>query len=328
MSLKVFITGIGGFIGSHLSEFLARKGCEVWGSYFRPTNDMSVPTRYAKGLFNIDVRQRSHLEEALQQVRPHVIYHLAAQSYPMVSYKEPEFTVESNVMGTLNVFESMLHLGLKDTRVLLASSTAAYGFIDPSEAPVTEDQPFRPAHVYGMSKAAQDLLAVTYGNAHSLDIIRLRIGNCVGRRRRGEVVSDFTRRRAQIDLGIIPPEFHVGNLHTKRAFLDVRDAVEGFWALQEKGRGGEAYNISGSDVVSMQQLLDIVLEGCEKDVNVVRDPALVRAVDELIYWNDLSKIEKDTGWKPCHVLSDTVNDMVEWWREELKKSEKEGGNQI
>ena len=105
MVTRVFITGIGGFIGSHLSEFLAKKGCEVWGSYFRPTNDMSVPASYAKGLFNIDVRQRSHLEDALQKVRPHVVYHLAAQSYPMVSYKEPEYTVESNVMGTLNLLK-------------------------------------------------------------------------------------------------------------------------------------------------------------------------------------------------------------------------------
>ena len=327
MVTRVFITGIGGFIGCHLSEFLAKKGCEVWGSYFRPTNDMSVPASYAKGLFNIDVRQRSHLEDALQKVRPHVVYHLAAQSYPMVSYKEPEYTVESNVMGTLNLFEAMLHLDLRGTRVLLASSTAAHGFIDPSEAPVTESQPFRPAHVYGMSKAAQDLLGSTYFNAHGLDIIRLRIGNCVGLRRTGEVVSDFTRRRAQIDLGIIGPEFHVGNLHTKRAFLDVRDAVEGFWALQEKGKGGEAYNISGADAVSMQQLLDVVLSGCSKSVQVVRDLSLVRSVDELIYWNDLSKIERHTGWKPHRALRETVEDMIEWWKTELSKAP-EGGNKV
>ncbi|WP_024821909.1 GDP-mannose 4,6-dehydratase [Aminobacterium mobile] len=314
MSTKIFITGIGGFIGSHLSEFLARQGFEVWGSYFRPTNDMSVPRQHAKGLFNIDLRQRDHLEEALNIVRPHVIYHLAAQSYPMASYKQPEYTVESNIIGTLNLFETMLKLDLHEARVLLASSTAAYGFIDPSEAPVTEDQPFRPAHVYGMSKAGQDLLGYTYFKTHGLDIIRMRIGNCVGRRRRGEVVSDFTMRRAQIDLDLIPPKFRVGNLYTKRAFLDVRDAVEGFLALQKKGKSGEAYNISGAEAVSMQHLLDVVLQGCEKNVHVVEDPELVRAVDELIYWNDLSKIKKDTGWFPCRKLEETVVDMIDWWK--------------
>jgi len=317
MTLKIFITGIGGFIGSHLAEFLAARDCEVYGSYYRPTNDLAFGRNASKELFNIDVRDRKHLEEAFAVVRPDVIYHLAAQSYPMVSYTDPEYTLESNVNGTLNVFESVLSLGLSGTRIMLASSTAAYGFIDPQETPVTENQPFRPAHVYGMSKAGQDLLGYTYHQAHALDVIRLRIGNCVGPRRTGEVVSDFTLRRARIDTGEIPPRFRVGNLHTKRAFLDVRDALEGFWGLQKNGRSGAAYNISGEQPTTIEELLDIVLEGCDPRPEIVRDPELVRDVDEPIYWSDLSPLKRDTGWIQQFPLSRTVGDMIHWWKERL-----------
>jgi len=321
---KVFITGIGGFIGSHLAKHMAEKGYEVYGSYFRPTSDIDTVFSVAAKVYNVDVRYKPHLREALAEVKPDVVYHLAAQSYPMVSFKEPVYTMETNVLGTVNLFESIMELGLKSSRIMLASSTAAYGFIDPSETPVSENQPFRPAHLYGVSKATQDLLGFTYFNAYGLDIIRLRIGNCVGPGRRGEVVSDFTYRRAQIELGITEPVFRVGNLHTKRAFLDVRDAVKGFLLLQEKGRSGEAYNISGEVPCSIGELLDIVLKTCPVKVNVVVDPNLVRKKDEPIYWNDLSKIKRETGFAQEIPLEQTVKDMVKWWLDNLQKMEGDG----
>ncbi len=321
---KAFITGIGGFIGSHLAKHMAEMGYEVYGSYFRPTSDIGNVLSSATKVYNVDVRYKPHLKEALAEVRPDVVYHLAAQSYPMVSFKEPLYTMETNVLGTVNLFESLVELGLKSSRIMLASSTAAYGFIDPSETPVREDQPFRPAHVYGVSKASQDLLGFTYFNAYGLDIIRLRIGNCVGPGRKGEVVSDFTYRRAQIELGIIEPIFRVGNLHTKRAFLDVRDAVEGFLLLQEKGKSGEAYNISGEIPCSIGELLEVVLKSCPVRVKVVVDQDLVREKDEPIYWNDLSKIKRETGFAQRIPLERTVEDMVKWWLDNLKKREGDG----
>jgi GDPmannose 4,6-dehydratase/GDP-4-dehydro-6-deoxy-D-mannose reductase len=321
MGKRVFITGIGGFIGGHLAQRLAEAGFVVGGSYFRPTNTMEVPSRYAERLYNIDVRYRPHIEEALADFKPDVIYHLAAQSYPMESYKFPSYTVETNVLGTLNLFESVIRTGLSSCRIMLASSTAAYGFIKVEETPVGEDQPFRPAHVYGMSKAGQDLLGDTYFRAYGLDIIRLRIGNCVGPRRTGEVVSDFTYRRALWDLGKLQGGFPVGNLHTKRAFLDVRDAVEAFLSLQEKGKSGEAYNVAGEKAFSIKELLDLVLEDCPQKPEVVTDPSLVREVDEPIYWSDLTKLKEVTGWFQKIPLRKTVKDMVDWWKTILSNKE-------
>ena len=176
-----------------------------------------------------------------------------------------------------------------------------------------------------MSKAAQDLLGSTYFNAHGLDIIRLRIELC-WLRRTGEVVSILPEGARRSTLVLLARNFMWQSSY-EACFLDVRDAVEGFWALQEKGKGGEAYNISGADAVSMQQLLDVVLSGCSKSVQVVRDLSLVRSVDELIYWNDLSKIERHTGWKPHRALRETVEDMIEWWKTELSKAP-EGGNKV
>lgn len=316
---RVFITGIGGFIGSHLAKKMSEVGYEVYGSYFRPTSDVEMVKSYAVNTYNIDVRYKPHLKEALEEVGPDVVYHMAAQSYPMESFKAPSYTMETNVLGTLNLFESLLELGQKSTRIMLASSTAAYGFINPSETPVKENQPFRPAHVYGVSKAAQDLLGFTYFNSYGLDIIRLRIGNCVGPGRKGEVVSDFTYRRAVIELGMAEPVFRVGNLHTKRAFLDVRDAVDCFLSLEKHGRSGEAYNVSGEKPCSIKELLDIVLEGCPVKVEIVVDKNLVREKDEPIYWNDLSKVKDEAGFIQRFSLRQTVEDMVRWWRENLKK---------
>lgn len=320
MLKKAFITGIGGFIGSHLAKHMAKAGYEVYGSYFRPTSDMKNVLPFAAKVYNVDVRYKPHLKEALAEVRPDVIYHLAAQSYPMESFREPSYTMETNVMGTLNLFESIIELELKSSRIMLASSTAAYGFIDPSETPVTEEQPFRPAHVYGVSKAAQDLLGFTYFSTYCLDIIRLRIGNCVGPGRKGEVVSDFTYRRAKIELGITEPIFRVGNLHTKRAFLDVRDAVESFSLLEEKGKSGEAYNVSGENPCSIEELLSMVLKTCPVEVDVVVDQSLVREKDEPIYWNDLSKLKRETGFVQKIPLEKTVEDMIKWWVDNLKES--------
>ena len=320
MLKKAFITGIGGFIGSHLAKHMAKAGYEVYGSYFRPTSDMKNVLPFAAKVYNVDVRYKPHLKEALAEVRPDVIYHLAAQSYPMESFREPSYTMGTNVMGTLNLFESIIELELKSSRIMLASSTAAYGFIDPSETPVTEEQPFRPAHVYGVSKAAQDLLGFTYFSTYGLDIIRLRIGNCVGPGRKGEVVSDFTCRRAKIELGITEPIFRVGNLHTKRAFLDVRDAVESFSLLEEKGKSGEAYNVSGENPCSIEELLSMVLKTCPVEVDVVVDQSLVREKDEPIYWNDLSKLKRETGFVQKIPLEKTVEDMIKWWVDNLKES--------
>jgi len=317
MNKKVFITGIGGFIGGHLAQRLAEEGFIVAGSYFRPTNTMDIPSAHAKKLYNIDVRYRPHMEEALLDFKPDIIYHLAAQSYPMESFKYPAYTVETNVLGTLNLFESVIKIGLSSCRIMLASSTAAYGFIKAEETPVGENQPFRPAHVYGMSKAGQDLLGDTYYRAYGLDIIRLRIGNCVGPRRTGEVVSDFTYRRALWDLGRLKGGFPVGNLHTKRAFLDVRDAVEAFLGLQEKGESGEAYNVAGEKAFFIKELLDLVLEDCPNKPEIITDPSLVREVDEPIYWSDLSKLKEATGWLQRIPLQKTVKDMIEWWKKSL-----------
>lgn len=317
----ILITGAGGMIGSHLIERLSRheRKENVIASYYKPTIDMKEIEGKAT-FVETDVRYFQNVYALVEQHKPQVIYHLAAQSFPGVSWEKPQETLETNVIGTANLFEAIKLIRAKepyDPTVVVACSSAAYGYVSEEEVPISEDHAMLPLHPYGVSKVAQDLLTHQYWATFGIKGIRVRIFNTTGPRKIGDVCADLTLRAIQIEKGYIPPALRVGNMENRRAILDVRDLVSALILLAKKGAPGEVYNASAQKAYAVYEIVEIIKKELGLPFEVTVDPALFRLKDEPIIFGDSSKLASATGWKPEYDLATTVRDMLQYWREKL-----------
>ena len=315
--MNAWISGVSGFIGTHLTRRLLEKGHKVYGTYFDPEELVRMRGLEEQiHLEKIDIRDAETVRTSIQECAPGRIYHLAAQSFPTVSWEKPVLTMNINANGTINVFEAVKDLGLA-CRILVACSSAEYGFVTPEEVPVNEDHPLRPLHPYGVSKVAQDFLAYQYFKNFDMDTVRVRIFNCTGPSKTFDVASDFSKQVVQIEKGLIENRLSHGNLESERDFTDVRDMVEAFEAMMERGTKGEVYNACSSKVVKIQYLLDTLVSMAKTEINVFQDPEKMRPSDEPIIMGDNSRLRSDTGWEPGLSIEKTLEDMLEYWRETL-----------
>lgn len=312
--MKTLITGATGFIGGYLAQFLCHQGDEVCGTYYPKhkgkSSEKDSPQNFR--LVRCDIRDAEAIDAIIAKEKPQRIYHLAAQSLPTLSWQEPTLTFETNVIGTINLFNSVLRQGLKP-RILVACSSAEYGFVSEDEIPVTEEHPLKPLHPYGVSKVAQDLLAYQYFVNFNLPVIRVRFFNTIGPGKINDVCSDFAIKIARIKKGILLPPLKVGNLKSKRDFTDVRDAVEGMYLALEKGEDGEVYNLCSSRAVQISEVLGILLNLAGQNVSVEVDKKLLRPSDEPIIMGANDKLRERTGWEPLVSIEKTLGDMLDYW---------------
>lgn len=304
-------------MGSHLIDHFDSIGIRVHGTFYKPTTDLREYAHKAN-LKECDVRYYAHLHKLLAEVKPDTIFHLAAQSYPTVSVERGQETMETNVTGTINVFESIKEMRRQDPAydpvVVVACSSAEYGSsLTPENVPIKEDVILLPVHNYGISKVAQDLLGYQYFLNDKIRAIRARIFNTTGPRKINDVASDFTKRAVLIEKGA-ENKFRVGNTSTRRAITDVRDLINALILLSEKGTAGEVYNISGNKVYLVADIIQIIEQIVGIKFNIDVDQALMRPTDEPIIYGDSSRLMKDTGWKQSFPIEKTLTDMVEYWR--------------
>lgn len=315
----VLITGAGGMIGSHMVDYFSRKNERVVGTYYMPTVDITEIDQGAT-MLPCDVRDAGRLDAIMRKYKPRTIYHLAAQSYPALSWEKPWETMETNSGGTINLFESIKRIRQIDTSydpiVVVACSSAEYGAsLEALDNPAPEDTPLLPLHPYGVSKVAQDLLAYQYYRNDGIRCIRARIFNTTGTRKRGDVCSDFVRRVVEAERSEISNiEIRVGNLETRRAIMDVRDTFSALIMLAECGVAGEVYNISSSKVYSIAEVVNVLSSVVGRAITPVPDKALFRPTDEAIITGDVSKLVRDTGWKQRVSLEETLSSMLQYWR--------------
>jgi len=224
--MKALITGISGFAGSHLAEYLLSLNFEVFGTIKWRSRLENIEHIIDKiKLFECDIRDASAVKYVLNESKPDYIFHLAAQSYVPFSWRAPSETLTTNITGELNIFEGVRELKL-DPFIHIAGSSEEYGLVYPEEVPIKETNPLRPLSPYAVSKIAQDLLGYQYYKSYGLKIIRTRAFNHTGPRR-GEVFvsSNFARQIIEIEKKKREPVIYVGNLEAVRDFLDVRDVV-------------------------------------------------------------------------------------------------------
>src|SRR5260370_13870069 len=311
MKKIALVTGAEGFIGSHMVKFLHARGWNVIGTYL---SDGSASLLKLPNLRSTqcDLRNGQRVTQVLAQYQPTHIFHFGAQSLPTASWADPVGTFESNIMGSLYLFEAVRHLKRRPV-VVSACSSAEYGCVPASAIPVIEEQPLRPLHPYGISKVCLDMLAREYFLDYAIPTVNVRLFNTTGPGKTNDAPSDFVRHLIRIKKGLQPPVIEVGNLKPHRAFLDVNDAVRGFYLLAMKGKRGEAYNLCASRTYRIHEVLRtaIRLSGLKAEIRPV--PRLMRPSDERIIFGNIHKIRKDTGWRPLNSLEQTLSSMLEYW---------------
>jgi GDP-4-dehydro-6-deoxy-D-mannose reductase len=310
--VKSLITGAAGFMGPFLRDHCIEAGSSVLGIDICEPRESWVDASFE----HCDVRDYDHFSRLISQFMPDRIYHLAAQSYPTVSLEKPRETVESNLCGTINLFESLRSLGMKPM-VVVACSSAEYGPVAPQDLPVKETHPLRPLHPYGVSKVGQDLIASQYFINYSLPAVRIRIFNTTGPGKIGDVCSDLTKRAVELELGIKHRFLKVGNLTTRRAIGDVRDLIRALWISAERCELGEVYNVGAEYVYSVQEVIEAIRAQVSVSFEIQQDPVLMRPSDEPVIAGDTAKFRSRCDWKPEIPLSATIRDMLAWWRTRL-----------
>lgn len=317
----ILVTGAGGMVGSHMVERLHICGEQVIGTYYKPTTDITELSPDIK-MIECDVRYPQSIEKIIAKYRPNQIYHLAAQSYPTVSWNCPYETIDINVNGTIGIFEAIKKVRIMqeasyDPIVVVACSSAEYGEtlnqLEGTEVYVKETARLQPLHPYGVSKVGQDLLSFQYFMNDHIRCIRARIFNSTGTRKVNDVTSDFTHRAVLAERSGVY-ELRVGNLNTRRAIMDQRDLVSALILLADKGTAGEVYNISSERVYQMKDIVSMIEKEIGHELKIIVDSELLRPTDEKIIVGDVTKLKKDTGWKQNIPIEQTIADMLDYWR--------------
>ncbi len=321
--MRILITGITGFVGSHLAEYILNlnEGHEVYGiCRWRSPKDNLEKIYNKVTLLDADLCDLGALIRHFKMVKPDIIFHLAAQSYVLTSFNSPVQTLWSNVIGTTNVLEAVRITEI-DPVIHICSSSEVYGQVSEADVPIRETCPFRPASPYAVSKVGEDMVAFQYWISYGIKTIRTRMFTHTGPRR-GDVfaMSFFAKQVAAAELGLQEPVVNVGNLKSVRTFCDVRDAVRAYWILVNKCKPGEVYNIGGKQTMTIGESLDILLSYSKTKFEVRVDPKLLRPSDVTLQIPCIDKFRDETGWEPVIPFEKTLKDILDYWREELTRS--------
>jgi GDP-4-dehydro-6-deoxy-D-mannose reductase len=243
--MRILITGITGFAGSHLAEYALRQGAEVWGTVRATSASYRIAHLGERvHLVECDLMEREAVERAVAEVMPEWVFHLAAQTFVPASLEDPLGTFATNVFSQVHLLEAVRRW-CPGARVHIAGSSEEYGQVLPEELPVRETNPLRPLSPYAVSKVAQDLLGYQYHKTHGLNVVRTRAFNHEGPRHAATfALSNFALQIAEIEAGLREPTLRVGNLEAHRDYLDVRDVVRAYWLALDRGEPGEVYNVA------------------------------------------------------------------------------------
>lgn len=338
MKKKVLITGITGMVGSHLADFLLDNtdwdiyGVCRWRSPLDNVEHLLEKVNEKDRVYfeYADLNDQISLIKVINSIKPDYIFHLAAQSYPMTSFIAPIDTLNTNILGTCRLLEAVHNLMEHEKEykpiIHVCASSEVFGKIPVDKKPkegINEDCPFHPASPYAISKVGTDLLGRYYAEAYGMTVMTTRMFTHTGPRR-GDVFheSTFAKQIAMIEKGLIPPVVKVGNLESLRTYADVRDAVRAYYMLvTKKPVAGEYYNIGGRYTCTVRETLEtlISLSTKKNEIIVEIDPERLRPIDADLQVPDCRKFEEHTGWQPVISYRQTMEDLLNYWRNRLEK---------
>jgi GDP-4-dehydro-6-deoxy-D-mannose reductase len=315
--MPILVTGATGFAGGYLAEALLADGADTVIGLSRGGSWPAVwrHLRSAVALHACDLCDPAAIAALLRRTQPTQIYHLAGYASPGRSFTDPEGSWAGNMTATRNLYEAVRDWGGRP-RILYVGSGLVYGDAVGTRPVQDEETPFRPTSPYAESKAAADELSAEYARQHGLDIVRARPFNHIGPRQTAEyAIPSFARQLAGIARGEQPPVLETGNLDACRDLSDVRDVVEAYRLLIQRGQCGEAYNVASGRSWAIREVLArmIALSGLRVEVRQRAD--LVRAADPVVPRVDTSKLRRATGWQPRFTLDRTLADTLAYWRD-------------
>jgi len=314
--MRILVTGITGFAGSHLAEALLSDGAgEVWGisRHGKLPSPCPFPPEHVRWTC-CDMADRQRFADLIARAQPEQIYHLAGYASTGRSYREPDAAWEANLTATRNLLEAVIATGGRP-RVLHVSSGLIYGEPRSADELVNEDGPLRPVSPYAASKAAADLAAYQVSQAPGVAVIRVRPFNHIGPRQSPDfAISHFARQIAAIEAGRQAPVLDTGDLRPRRDLTDVRDMVRAYMLLMKSGTPSEVYNAGSGAAHSMQDVLDrlVARSRVRPEIRQKTDPERVREAAALRA--DCGKLRAATGWTPRYSLDQTLADTLDYWR--------------
>jgi len=309
------ITGVSGFVGSHLTELLLDRKYSIAGTFLieKSLENLSGLTDRLE-LFQVDLRQKESVRKIILAAQPKCIFHLAAFSSVGFSFQRPEEALLNNFVSTLNVLEAVREMSERP-KVLLVSSSDIFGQVEKKRLPLKGTEPWAPRSPYAASKGAADLIGQAYFHSFKIPVYHALAFNHTGPRQGpGFVVPDFASQIAQIEAGSVQPVLSVGNLKARRDFSDVRDIVKGYELILKKGRPGEVYTFCSGKDVPVERVLKTLLRLSKVKIKVKSDPARQRPSEIPVLRGDFSKARRELGWKPSIKLEKTLADTLDYWR--------------
>ena len=331
MTSKVLITGFTGMVGSFMAEYLLKNtDWEIYGllrlrSDTRNNENIIEEINKKERVFLVygDLNDETSLKNIFKKNKFDYIFHLAAHSFPKTSFISPMETLNTNIIGTCKLLEVAKEY-CKDCKIHVCSSSEVFGKVPKEFIPIKEDCRFHPASPYAISKSGSDLIASFYAQAYKMNILITRMFTHTGPRR-GDVFAEstFAKQIALIEAKQIDPIIKVGNLKSLRTIADVRDAVRAYYMLLTVNPiPGEYYNIGGNYSCTIEDILNHLISISNLDkgsINIIEDPERIREIDADLQVPDTTKFKKHTGWKPEITFEQTMEDLLNFWREEIKK---------
>jgi len=307
---EALITGSEGFAGQHLWKELKDHGYSVSGT------TLAIPeSGLSENVYQCDVLDEISLQKLLATLKPEIIFHLAAQTNPGLSFRKPQLTVEINTIGTINLLEAVRANPALHPRIIIIGSSSEYGPVRPGNLPITEEHPLDPIDPYATSKVASWFIARQYVRSFGLDIVYVTPFNHTGPGQAlGFLAPDTASQIAAIEKQQSPGVITTGDLSSSRDYCDVRDVVRAYRLLIDKGVSGERYIVSSGHSVSSQEIVDTLIGLSSSRINKSVDPKRNRPSDIKDSFGSHQKITQATGWEPRIPLEQTLSDLLDWYR--------------
>jgi len=327
---RVLITGITGMVGSHLADYLLENtdwkiyGLCRWNDSLENIEHLSEDINKKERIELIygDLNDLASLLAVINKSKPDYVFHLAAQSYPQTSFDSPIETLQTNILGTTNLLEALRGSKYKNAIIHVCASSEVFGRVPKEKLPINEECSFHPASPYAISKVGTDLVGRYYAEAYGMTIMTTRMFTHTGPRR-GDVFSEstFAKQIAMIEAGLQEPKIYVGNLDSLRTYADVRDAVKAYHMLVTiNPKGGEYYNIGGIYTCKIADMLNyLISKSTISNIEIITDPERLRPIDADLQIPDTTKFKNHTGWEPEYTFEQTMNDLLEYWRNKINQ---------
>ena len=324
--MRILITGVTGFVGSHMVDYLLKNVSDVKIFATRRWRSKEDNIRHLFGnkqvdFSEVDLLDRGSLQRYIRISKPDIVYHFAAQSFPESSFLTPVSTLTTNIIGTTNLMEELRIAkddGVCNPIILSCSSSEVYGIPTKDEVPITEENYIRPANPYSISKVGHDLMSQYYHKAYGLKIITTRMFSHEGARRGKQfALSSFAYQIAKNEKlkgdGVVKH----GNLDSVRTYNHIEDAIQAYWLCSNSDKYGEVYNIGGDYTCKVGEALDMLISKSTKNHTKELDPKRVRPTDITLQIPSSEKFRNDFGWRPIKSLTHICDDLLDYWRKNI-----------